>query len=192
MTEESNANPNADPDARKRRRGIVAGATLAALVAGGGLSVAAAAQGSPPDTTAPASRQETGQEAGEQPDASFTSSITSPEAPEGKDGSEADEAAQDKADEAALAKLATVTPAQASEAATKAVPGKAATPKLENEDGNVVYSVEVTDAAGTVHDVVVDAGNAKILASEVDQPDANEGPEGNDAHEQEGQGDAAD
>lgn len=177
MTDQSNPNPNPNPNARKRRRGIVAGATLAALVAGGGLSVAAAAQGSPPDTKAPASQQETGPEAGEAPEATFESSITSPEVPEDENASEADEAAQEKAEVAELEKLATVTPEQATEAATKAVPGKAATPELENEDGNVVYEVEVTSADGkTETEVIVDAGNAKVLAQEVDD-DENEADE---------------
>lgn len=76
-----------------------------------------------------------------------------------------------------MAKLATVTPVQATEAATKAVPGKAAEPELHNEDGNVVYEVTVTSVDGkTQTDVVIDAGNATVLAEE-----SEDGHEGNDA-----------
>ena len=181
-------NEHPTPNQPKRRRGIIAGATLAAMLAGGGLSVAAAAQGSPQQT--PTTKQDTGQqdngqqdngqEQGEKPDATYQSSITSPEAPEGKDGSGTDEAAQKRAEAAALAKLATVTPAQAAEAATKAVPGKAATPELSNEDGNVVYDVTVTSTdAKTQTDVIIDAGNAKVLAQATEnaENESNQAPE---------------
>lgn len=164
-----------------RRRGLLAGATLAALLAGGGVSVAAAAQGAPKQapTTQQNDGQESGRAPGETPDASYTSSTTAREAPDGKEGSEANEATQEQAEASALAKLATVTPVQATEAATKAVPGKAAEPELHNEDGNVVYEVTVTSVDGkTQTDVVIDAGNATVLAQE-----SEDGHEGNDAPE---------
>jgi uncharacterized membrane protein YkoI len=77
----------------------------------------------------------------------------------------------DTAESARLAALATVTADQATQAATAAVPGTPATPVLENENGNVVYSVHVTTATGVI-DVKVDAGNGKVVAQ--DQGD-NEG-----------------
>ena len=161
-----------EPNPRMRLRGVVAGVTLTALLAGGGLSVAAAAQGSPSQDKAPSSQQENDHEGSDKPEATFTSSIKAPVTTEGKDGSEADEAARDKAEDAGLAKLATVTPEQATAAATKAVPGKAATPKLSNEDGNVVYEVTVTSADGKNHtEVIVDAGNAKVLHQEREDAD---------------------
>ena len=46
-----------------------------------------------------------------------------------------------------------------------AVPGTAGTATLENENGNVVYSVIVTTSTGAV-DVKVDAGNGKVLAQD--------------------------
>lgn len=166
MTEHEHPTPN------RRRRGVLTGALVGLVLAGGGFSIAAAAQ----DAPTPSAQH---QEPGEGHDATFTSSIKAKEAPETKDGNDAAEAASEKAQSAALAKLATVTPAQAVDAATKAVPGKASMPELSNEDGNVVYKVTVSSADGkTTTDVVIDAGNATVLAQEVDNGhDANEAPE---------------
>ena len=54
---------------------------------------------------------------------------------------------------------------QAKQAALAAVPGTVLSAQLEDENGNVVYGVEVTTASGTV-DVKVDAGTAKVLSQE--------------------------
>lgn len=43
--------------------------------------------------------------------------------------------------------------------------------ELENEDGNLVYEAEVFLNDGKTMDIVVDAGNGQILASNVDKPD---------------------
>ena len=67
------------------------------------------------------------------------------------------------AETATLTALATTTPADASAAAIAAVPGTAATPELNSEDGFVVYKVVVTTATGDI-EVTVDAGNGKVLA----------------------------
>jgi uncharacterized membrane protein YkoI len=155
-------------------RAVLSGAVALGLAAGvAGVAGAVTGQSGPSATT---------DADNEHDDAKVTSSITVDDSQEVDDATEA----------AQLKQLATVTADEASAAAASSVGGTAGKVELENEDGNVVYSVEVTDAAGTLHDVVVDAGNAKILANEVDQPDANEGSEGNDAHEQEGQGETAD
>jgi len=67
--------------------------------------------------------------------------------------SEADESA-------ALAGLATITPEQAKAAALKANPGATVLKvELDNENGALVYSVELSNGA----DVKVDAGNAAVL-----------------------------
>jgi uncharacterized membrane protein YkoI len=67
--------------------------------------------------------------------------------------SEADESA-------ALAGLATITPEQAKAAALQANPGATVVKvELDNENGALVYSVELSDGA----DVKVDAGNATVL-----------------------------
>lgn len=149
-----------------RRKRFIAGAVAALAVTGGGLTVANAQSGPSPSTP-------TTQDSGDPGEANIKSSITAPNTPDtGKDN--------EAADSAALAKLAKVTPEQASAAATKAVPGKAATPELSNENGNVIYDVKVTSADGkTTTDVKVDAGNANVLAQQVD----NEGADGADGEQ---------
>ena len=68
--------------------------------------------------------------------------------------------------------------------ATAAVPGTAGTPELSDENGNVVYDVEVTAADGSKVGVKVDAGNGSVLAQETDDAgdekgaDKGEGPQG--------------
>lgn len=79
---------------------------------------------------------------------------------------------QDKMNEgqesAALRALAKITPEQARAEALKAVNGEVQKVSLDNENGNLVYSVEVKTAGGTV-DVKVDAGNGKVLAQDKGQ-----------------------
>jgi len=81
--------------------------------------------------------------------------------PEGQDEglSEADEAA-------ALAPLATVTPDEAIAAAQAEVPGDLGKVELENENGSLVYSVEIGGK-----DVKVDAGTGAVLHIEADGPE---------------------
>lgn len=114
----------------------------------GSVGVAAAATGG--GNTPAASTDETG----EVQEPAYTGSIQAP--PEDESMSEADEAAQ-------LSGLATITADEAATAATGAVPGTAGKVELDNENGTVVYSVEVTDDTGARIDVKVDAGNGAIL-----------------------------
>lgn len=79
-----------------------------------------------------------------------------------------EERAQDQAEAAALAALATVTEQEASRAATDAVPGTLTRIALDDEDGFVVWEADITRADGTRVEVLVDAGNASILAQQVD------------------------
>lgn len=82
----------------------------------------------------------------------YTSSIRVPESKqEMDDGAEAKQ----------LASLAKISSEQAKAAAEKSAGGKASSVKLEEENGNVVYKVTV----GT-KEVIVDAGNGKILHTE--------------------------
>ena len=73
-------------------------------------------------------------------------------------GSEADEASQ-------LAVLSTVSEADATAAALIAQSGTVTSAQLENEDGNVIYAVDIDTGSGAV-EVKVDAGNASVLAIE--------------------------
>jgi uncharacterized membrane protein YkoI len=81
--------------------------------------------------------------------------------PEGQDNglSEADEAA-------ALAPLAKITADEASAAAQAEVPGDVQKVELDNENGSLVYSVEIGGK-----DVKVDAGTGAVLHIESDGPE---------------------
>lgn len=125
-----------------KRRKFIAGGMAAAALGLGGTGIAIA-------------------QSGGDAKAAYTSSVTAPDSGTDSEGNDA-----------ALTALAKITPDQAKAAALAAVPGTAGQVELENEDGNVVFGVEVTTSAGKVIDVKVDAGNGKILAQEAD--DANE------------------
>lgn len=74
-------------------------------------------------------------------------------------------------EEANLQSLAKISPQQAQQIAENTIGNRASQVKLENEDGNLVYSVIIGEK-----DVKVDAGNGKILY--IDHPNA-ETPEKN-------------
>ncbi|NMR21223.1 PepSY domain-containing protein [Cellulomonas fimi] len=100
-------------------------------------------------------------------DPSFTGTVPAP--PDGEDGTETDDDAAGEAQEArVLEPLATTTAQEAAAAATAAVPGTAGAVELENENGYVVYNVEVSSPDGTTVQVKVDAGNGSVLAQEAD------------------------
>lgn len=81
--------------------------------------------------------------------------------------------AEEQGESAKLASLARITKEQARAAAVAQVPGTVTGVELENEDGNLVYSVSVKTSAGE-QDVKVDAGNGKVLHVEKDGGDGNE------------------
>ena len=83
---------------------------------------------------------------------SYTSSVTIPVPTDGS-----------KPTQAELQAVATVTADQASAAALAGTPGTATKVELRERGGNVVYKVDVTATAGGDFDVVIDAGNAKVL-----------------------------
>jgi len=114
-------------------------------------------------TEAPESAEAPGADgdATEVQDPSYATSIT---APQDEGLSEADEAK-------ALEPLATITADQARDAALAAVPGTVGKVELDNENGAVVYSVEVTDGSGSNIDVKVDAGNGAVVHQGADDGD---------------------
>ena len=63
-------------------------------------------------------------------------------------------------------KMALINSSDAVKAATDKVPGDILSVALENEDGSLVYAVEVVNAQTGLHEVNVDAGNGKILSNE--------------------------
>lgn len=72
-----------------------------------------------------------------------------------------------RAEQSALQPLAKISAAQARTAAMAGRAGAVATSAtLQDHDGYVVYGVMVKDAKGTLTEVTVDAGNARVLAVE--------------------------
>jgi uncharacterized membrane protein YkoI len=92
-------------------------------------------------------------------------------------------------DEAGYAGEAKISFDSAVNAALQSVPGKVLKAELENENGYLVYGVEVAKADHQIADVKIDAGNGKVLKIETDQKD-DEGHEGEDSdngHEEGGE-----
>ena len=121
---------------------------------------------------------------GDKPDVTIKSSVTSPEQPDSaaqENQTPAQETAREAAETASLAKLAKVTPEQARDVALMTAPGTivyedgATLPQVSNDNGNVVYEVTINSADGkTQTKITVDAGNAKVLATEVDHAEAHQ------------------
>jgi len=88
------------------------------------------------------------------------------ESKEGEKGEEAGDRAEGVESER-LKSLARITPEQAQAAALAQVPGTVKKVELENEDGNVVYGVEIKTSNGD-SDVKVDAGDGRVLHIEHD------------------------
>ncbi len=62
----------------------------------------------------------------------------------------------------ALANYAKITPKDAENAALAKVPGKVVKVSLDDENGYVVYSVEISTNSG-IKDIKIDAGNGQVL-----------------------------
>ena len=77
---------------------------------------------------------------------------------------EANENEANEAEGQNLEGLSRIDRSAAEKAALDAVPGEVREVELESESGFVVYEVEVAANDGTMHEVVVDAGNGKVLA----------------------------
>jgi uncharacterized membrane protein YkoI len=128
------------------RKRLIVGAAVAVLVLGGGGAAIAAQQA-----------QEENIKGG---------TITAPAG-----GGEENEAVENDAGEnegKGLEGFARIDRAAAEKAALGVVPGEVKESELENENGFVVYEVEVAGKDGELHEVVVDAGNGKVLAQEVE------------------------
>ncbi len=147
----------------------IAGALAAAFLLGSlTLGIAAAQTPAPtPPSAQSAAQAATQQEKNsnqdkeanqEEQQPAYTGSIKSP----------ADRQGQSEQDEAkALAGLAKITPDQARQAALGQFQGATVDKvDLENENGSLVYGVQLTDKSGKARDVKVDAGNGKVLATE--------------------------
>ncbi len=111
------------------------GAVLGALTLGAGLLGSAQAAGD-----------------GKSQSPAYQSSIKVPDQQNGERG----EAAR-------LAALAKIDATRAISAAQAQVPGAVLKVALDNENGNLVYSVEIKTASNEIKDVKIDAGNAAIM-----------------------------
>ncbi len=74
----------------------------------------------------------------------------------------------DPEDEAALQDLAQIDQSAAENAALEAVPGTVEETELEAENGFVIYEVEVESEDGETREVMVDAGNGRVLGQETE------------------------
>lgn len=78
----------------------------------------------------------------------------------------------DKQEQQQLEKAAKISAEESTTIALKEVKGQVTDTELEDEDGTVVYGVEITDDQGKKHDVKVDAKTGKVL--KVDMDDEND------------------
>lgn len=104
---------------------------------------------------------------------------TSPQAPppaSSPSGAQQEQSgANEQGESADLAAQAKITADQAKAAALAQFPGASVGKvDLDNENGAVVYSIQLTDLAGKAQDVKVDAATAKVVQTQADGPD---GPE---------------
>ena len=69
-------------------------------------------------------------------------------------------------DDAAMAGQAKVTSSEAAKIATTALPGKVIETKLDDENGYLVWEVEIIGTDGHETQLKIDAGNGRLLAAE--------------------------
>jgi len=69
----------------------------------------------------------------------------------------------ERSEAAQLASLARIDVTQATAAALAQVPGTVLKVELDNDDGNIVYSVEIITSTRKIKDVKVDAGTGDVL-----------------------------
>ena len=75
---------------------------------------------------------------------------------------------ENEADGKSLERFAEIDRSAAEKAALDAVSGEVRDVELENENGFVVYEVEVAGQDGKLREVVVDAGNGRVLDQEIE------------------------
>lgn len=143
---------------------IIAGVAAASVLTVGA-GAAMAAQQSPQETTGTQAAQQQEQEP------SFNGSVAAPPETEANDATE--NPGNDAAEAKQLEGLARIDQPAAEGAALGAVPGKVQQTELDNENGSVVYSVEILGQDGKLQEVVVDAGDGKVLAQGAEE---DEGP----------------
>ena len=108
-----------------------------------------------------------------------TGKIVKVEADDEENGKENDEEENDTQTQAELAKQAKITEEEATKTALEKVPGTVNQVELEDENGTIVYGIEVVSTDGTQQDVKVDAQTGKIVKVEAD--DVENGEENDEA-----------
>ena len=108
-----------------------------------------------------------------------TGKIVKVEVDDEENGKENDEEENDTQTQAELAKQAKITEEQATKIALEKVPGTVNEVELEDENGTIVYGIEVVSTDGTQQDVKVDAQTGKIVKVEAD--DVENGEENDEA-----------
>jgi uncharacterized membrane protein YkoI len=92
-----------------------------------------------------------------------------------QDREEQGERHEERGEAAQLASLAKIDATQATSAALAQVPGAVLKVALDNENGNLVYSVEIKTASNEIKDVKVDAGNGQVLHMDAEPQGEGEG-----------------
>ena len=82
-------------------------------------------------------------------------------------------------DPASLMKLARVSQQQAEAAALKVQPGQVLKAKLDNEDGYLVWQIDIQHGKRAT-EFAVDAGNGKVVAAEAEENDDHDSKEHNE------------
>ena len=103
-----------------------------------------------------------------------TGKIVKVEADDEENGKENDEEENDTQTQAELAKQAKITEEEATKIALEKVPGTVNEVELEDENGTIVYGIEVVSTDGTQQDVKVDAQTGKVVKVEADDDENGE------------------
>ncbi|AKX94260.1 PepSY domain-containing protein [Neomoorella thermoacetica] len=135
-------------------------------------SIPAIAQSAATVNPAPANGQQV-QASQQQPAYNASIKVANSQNDNGTEVNETTEKQNEAAESQALQARAKITADAAKSAALKAVPGTVKKVALDNENGNLVYSVEIQAASGSI-DVKVDAGNGQVLAQDQDSGQDNE------------------
>ncbi|MEU5688831.1 peptidase propeptide and YpeB domain protein [Streptomyces venezuelae] len=143
------------------KRNIVIATVAAAALIGGGTATAFATGGDDDSAASKSSVQLKDDDRKDQDDRDDQ---------DGRDDDRKDDDRDDAAENTAEAKAAKVTAADAIEAALADTSGTAVSAELDDEDGGLVWDVDILKGK-TWHNVEVDPGTGKVLGSWVDKDD---------------------
>lgn len=160
----------------------VTAAAGAAMLGLAGTAVAQSNNGPNPPANTPAAGTSTAADQNEAPETGNEAAETGNEAAEtGNEG--ADGANETDAPDPALAAKAKITEAEATATAVKAQPdGKVVHAEVQDEDGTIVWGVELATPNGE-HDVKIDASTGALVKNEADGAEENGATETGDTTE---------